>query len=62
MPWTGLLRRADVAGLFLILTLTLVGTGGFLRNENVFGWDAVAFYYPWYSLLGEGLGSGDIPG
>src|SRR5215210_9007071 len=62
MSWILFRWRADVAAVSTLLALTVVGAWGFLRTENVFGWDTITFFYPWYSLLGESLRSGIIPG
>src|SRR5215212_3287541 len=62
MSWMPSRWRADLAAVSALLVLTVVGAWGFLQTKNVFGWDAITFFYPWYSLLGESLGSGSIPG
>ena len=61
MPWS-IFRRADTAAVAALLALTGAGAWGFLSTENVFGWDAVTFFYPWYSSLGDALSNGDVPG
>ena len=62
LPLAIVRRRTDVAAGFTLFLLTLVGKWGLLRNGNVIGADSATQYYPWYSFLGESLGSGDIPG
>jgi hypothetical protein len=55
-------RRADVAAVFMLFALTVVGSWNLLGTETVVGMDAATQAYPWYSFLGESLSSGEIPG
>lgn len=62
MRWNVLRWRADAAATFVILVFTIAGTWGLLSTETAVVGDAATYFYPWYSLLGEGLRSGDVPG
>lgn len=47
--------------MFLLLILTVVRAWALVTGSNFLEMDAVTFFYPMYSYLGENLRSGDIP-
>ena len=54
-------RRADIAAVLALFTITVIAGWSFLRGETVVGMDAATQFYPWYSFLGESLRSGEVP-
>src|SRR3982751_6608776 len=55
------LRHPDVAMVFSLLALTIIGEWDLLRSQITLGSDAATQYYPWYYFLGESLSSSQIP-
>ncbi len=54
-------RWADLIALVCIFVLTVVAGWNLVSGGVVVSKDPITQYYPWYSYLGEGLRSGDIP-
>ena len=55
-------RYGDAWAALLIIFLGVAAEWPLLVNGTVIAQDMAAFYYPWFSLLGERLRSGDLPG
>ena len=54
---------ADVGAVVLIVFLTVFSARSVFFGETMYvGLDAATQFYPWYSLLGETLRAGEIPG
>jgi hypothetical protein len=51
----------DLAAGFLLVIFTMIAGWDLVSGGIVVGKDSITQYYPWYSYLGERLGSGDIP-
>lgn len=54
-------RRPDVWAVFCLFALTVGAEWPLLTGGTTVGVDAVTFFLPMYSLLGERLGAGEIP-
>ena len=53
---------ADIAGVVVVLAVTAVNAWNLLRDGTMIGLDTAAHFFPVYSVLGERLRAGDIPG
>ena len=54
-------RHKDFAAGFLLVLFTVIAGWNLVSGGIVVSKDPITQYYPWYSYLGERLGSGDIP-
>ncbi len=54
-------RHKDLATGCLLVIFTLIAGWNLVSGGIVVSKDPITQYYPWYSYLGERLGSGDIP-
>ena len=55
-------RRADILGLFAILTVTSLAALQSLAGGTLIGQDAATQHFPWYAYLGSQLRALEIPG
>ena len=60
--WRTARAAGDLVAVAVLLALTLVASWELVVGGTAIGMDAATFFYPLYSLLGQRLRDGDLPG